>query len=31
MKRLKGRGLQIALGLSTIIAIVLASGAPNRL
>ncbi len=31
MKRLKGRVLQMALGLGTIMAIVLASGAPNRL
>jgi hypothetical protein len=31
MKRLKGRVVQMALWLSTIMAIVLASGAPNRL
>jgi hypothetical protein len=31
MKRLKGRVVQMALWLATIMAIVLASGAPNRL
>lgn len=31
MKRLKGRVVQMALWLGTIMAIVLASGAPNRL